>query len=77
MRCAHGIRCPPASPGPDLGYARLSATKQSLERQPDALAVGIRAERIWDKAMGAAVDRVGLDQLLRYARRVTRSSCTR
>jgi DNA invertase Pin-like site-specific DNA recombinase len=56
--------------GLDLGYARVSTTKQSLERQLDALAAaGIPAERTWtDKKTGATVDRDGLNQLLGYAR---------
>lgn len=59
---------PPA--GLDLGYARVSTTKQSLERQLDALtAAGIPIERIFtDKRTGATVDREGLTDLLRYAR---------
>lgn len=58
---------PPA--GLDLGYARLSSTKQSLERQLDALAAaGIPADRIFtDKRTGATVDREGLAALLTYA----------
>jgi DNA invertase Pin-like site-specific DNA recombinase len=56
--------------GFDLGYARVSTTKQSLERQLDALAAaGIPAERIGtDKKTGATVDRPGLAEVLRYAR---------
>jgi DNA invertase Pin-like site-specific DNA recombinase len=56
--------------GLDLGYARVSTTKQSLERQLDALAAaGIPAERTWaDKKTGTTVDRDGLNQLLGYAR---------
>ena len=59
---------PPA--GLDLGYARVSTTKQSLERQLDALtAAGIQDERIFtDKKTGATVDREGLTALLTYAR---------
>ncbi|MFF0366386.1 recombinase family protein [Micromonospora sp. NPDC005087] len=59
---------PPA--GLDLGYARVSTTKQSLERQLDALgAAGISDERIFtDKKSGATVDRDGLTALLKYAR---------
>ena len=56
--------------GLDLGYARVSTTKQSLERQLDALnAGGIPDERTWaDNKTGATVDREGLGQLLAYAR---------
>ncbi len=56
--------------GLDLGYARVSTTKQSLERQLDALAaVGIPDARIFtDKKTGATVDREGLAALLAYAR---------
>lgn len=56
--------------GLDLGYARVSTTKQSLERQLDALAaVGIPDERIYtDKKTGATTERDGLKQLLAYAR---------
>jgi DNA invertase Pin-like site-specific DNA recombinase len=59
---------PPA--GLDLGYARVSTTKQSLERQLDALATaGIPDERIFtDKKTGATIDREGLAALLTYAR---------
>jgi DNA invertase Pin-like site-specific DNA recombinase len=56
--------------GLDLGYARVSTTKQSLERQLAALAAaGIPDERIFtDKKSGATVDRDGLTALMRYAR---------
>jgi DNA invertase Pin-like site-specific DNA recombinase len=56
--------------GLDLGYARVSTTKQSLGRQLDALAAaGIPAGRIYaDKKTGATVDRPGLAELLKYAR---------
>src|SRR5712692_5248385 len=56
--------------GLDLGYARVSTTKQSLERQLDALtAAGIPDERIYtDKKTGATVDRPGLAEVLKYAR---------
>jgi DNA invertase Pin-like site-specific DNA recombinase len=59
----------PAS-GLELGYARVSTTKQSLERQLDALAaVGLPGERIYvDKKTGTTVDRPGLTNLLAYAR---------
>jgi DNA invertase Pin-like site-specific DNA recombinase len=56
--------------GLDLGYARVSTTKQSLDRQLDALNTeGIPDERIWaDKKTGASIEREGLAQLLGYAR---------
>jgi DNA invertase Pin-like site-specific DNA recombinase len=58
------------SGGLELGYARVSTTKQSLERQLDALGeVGIPEPRIYvDKKSGATVDRPGLTDLLAYAR---------
>lgn len=62
----------PAHPpgGLELGYARVSTTKQSLERQLDALAdTGLPDERIYvDMKTGATVDRPGLTKLLEYAR---------
>jgi len=60
----------PAPSGFELGYARVSTTKQSLERQLDALAVqGIPDERIFvDKKTGATFDREGLQKMLAYAR---------
>jgi DNA invertase Pin-like site-specific DNA recombinase len=59
---------PPA--GLELGYARVSTTKQHLDRQLDALTgTGIPAERIYvDKKTGATVDREGLSALLGYTR---------
>ncbi|MGY0063748.1 recombinase family protein [Streptomyces sp. LZ34] len=56
--------------GLELAYARVSTTKQSLERQLDALgAAGIPDERIYvDKKSGATVERPGLTNLLAYAR---------
>jgi DNA invertase Pin-like site-specific DNA recombinase len=56
--------------GLDLGYARVSTTKQHLERQLDALAgAGIPNERIFnDNKTGATVDRDGLTALLKYSR---------
>src|SRR5229473_6946929 len=57
--------------GLDLGYARVSTSRQSLERQLDALtAAGIPAGRIYaDKKTGTTIDREGLNELLAYARR--------
>jgi DNA invertase Pin-like site-specific DNA recombinase len=54
----------------ELGYARVSTTRQDLERQLDALTrAGIPAERIHtDKKTGATTDRPGLAELLGYAR---------
>jgi DNA invertase Pin-like site-specific DNA recombinase len=65
---ASGSDHPPR--GLDLGYARVSTTKQHLERQLSALAAaGIPDDRIWtDKKTGATVERDGLDALLGYAR---------
>lgn len=59
-----------AARGFDLGYARVSTTKQSLERQLAALGeAGIHDDRLFvDKKTGATVDRPGLTALLRYAR---------
>ena len=56
--------------GLDLGYARVSTTRQSLERQLDALNTeGIPDERIWtDKKTGTSIERDGLNQMLGYAR---------
>lgn len=56
--------------GLEVGYCRVSTTKQSLDRQFDALAAaGIPADRIYsDKKTGATVDRPGLTKLLGYAR---------
>jgi hypothetical protein len=52
--------------GLDLGYARVSTTKQCLERQLDTVdAAGIPDERIFtDKKTGATVDREGLSEWL-------------
>ncbi|MGH3550302.1 MAG: recombinase family protein [Pseudonocardiaceae bacterium] len=56
--------------GLDLGYCRVSTTRQSLERQLDALAAaGIPTERIYsDNKTGTTVDRPGLSAMLGYAR---------
>jgi DNA invertase Pin-like site-specific DNA recombinase len=53
-----------------LGYARVSTTKQDLERQLDALQrEGIERERIYvDKKTGTTTKRAGFEQLLEYAR---------
>ncbi|MCA1646189.1 MAG: recombinase family protein [Chloroflexi bacterium] len=58
------------SGGLDLGYCRVSTSRQSLQRQLDALAgAGIPQQRIYrDKKTGASVDRPGLTSLLGYAR---------
>lgn len=60
----------PAAGGVELGYARVSTTKQSLDRQLDALTqAGIGEDRLWvDKKTGATIDRPGLTALLDYAR---------
>jgi DNA invertase Pin-like site-specific DNA recombinase len=54
----------------ELGYARVSTTEQSLERQLDALAAAsIPDERVYiDKKTSATVDRTGLGELLAYTR---------
>ena len=59
-----------APSGFELGYARVSTTKQSLERQLDALAAcGIPDERVFvDKKTGATTEREGLKAMLAYAR---------
>jgi DNA invertase Pin-like site-specific DNA recombinase len=56
--------------GLELGYARVSTTKQSLERQLAALnQAGIPDDRLYvDKKTGTTVDRPGLNTLLGYAR---------
>lgn len=68
LRMAAAVPHPPA--GLDLGYARVSTTKQSLERQLNALtADGIPGEQIFtDKESGTTINREGLAALLRYAR---------
>jgi DNA invertase Pin-like site-specific DNA recombinase len=54
----------------DLGYCRVSTTKQDLDRQLDAVSKqGIPRERIFvDKRSGSTTDRPGLRALLDYAR---------
>jgi DNA invertase Pin-like site-specific DNA recombinase len=56
--------------GLDLGYARVSTTKQSLERQLDALAAaGIPVEQTYtDHKTGTTIERPGLTKVLAYAR---------
>ena len=56
--------------GLDLGYARVSTTKQDLTRQLAALTdAGIPDDRIWtDKKTGASIEREGLTALRGYAR---------
>ena len=53
-----------------MGYARVSTSKQDLDRQVDALqAVGIDPTRIYlDKKSGSTVDRPGLRAVTGYAR---------
>ena len=54
----------------DLGYARVSTSRQDLDRQVDALqAVGIDPARIHlDKKSGSTVERPGLRAVTGYAR---------
>ncbi len=54
----------------EIGYARVSTTRQDLERQIHALEqVGIEASRIYvDKKSGTTIDRPGLRAALGYAR---------
>ena len=56
--------------GVEIGYARVSTTKQDLERQIHALEqAGIEASRIFvDKKSGTTVDRPGLRAALAYTR---------
>lgn len=56
--------------GLELGYARVSTTRQSLDRQLAALeAAGIPAPQIYrDKKTGTTIERPGLAKLLGYAR---------
>ncbi|MCX4470474.1 recombinase family protein [Micromonospora sp. NBC_01655] len=56
--------------GLELGYARVSTTKQHLDRQIDALnKAGIPDERLYvDKRTGSTVERDGLKALLKFAR---------
>lgn len=60
----------PTPHGVELGYARVSTTRQSLDRQLDALGkAGIPDDWIYvDKKTGATTDRPGLTALLAYAR---------
>jgi DNA invertase Pin-like site-specific DNA recombinase len=54
----------------ELGYARVSTTHQSLERQEHALtSAGVPLDQIYiDKLSGARADRPGLKALLGYVR---------
>jgi DNA invertase Pin-like site-specific DNA recombinase len=54
----------------DIGYARVSTSRQSLDQQLDALqAAGVAPDRIYsDKLSGAREDRPGLAAALDYAR---------
>ncbi len=54
----------------DIGYARVSTTKQDLARQLDALAAaGIEAEHVYvEKKSGATTNRSGLQEAMRHAR---------
>lgn len=54
----------------DLGYARVSTTKQDLDHQVQALvSAGVPEERIYlDKKSGATTERPGLRALVGYAR---------
>jgi len=54
----------------EMGYARVSTTKQDLDRQLDTLTTaGVDPQRIYvDKKSGATTDRPGLAALLDYAR---------
>ena len=54
----------------ELGYARVSTSKQDLDRQIDALTkAGINQANIYvDKKSGTTTDRPGLQTLLGYAR---------
>lgn len=56
--------------GLELGYARVSTTKQHLDRQIDALnKAGIPDERLYvDKRTGSTIERDGLKALLKFAR---------
>lgn len=53
-----------------LGYARVSTTTQTIDRQIDALVTaGISADRIYtDRRTGAHTQREGLQALMAYAR---------
>jgi DNA invertase Pin-like site-specific DNA recombinase len=68
--CGMGHSTAPAASGFELGYARVSTTRQSLERQLDALnALGIPGERVFvDKKTGATTEREGLKAMLAYVR---------
>lgn len=65
--CGHGFRY---GPWVEIGYARVSTSKQDLDRQVNALtAIGIPGDRIYlDKKSGATTNRPGLTAALDYAR---------
>lgn len=54
----------------EFGYARVSTTRQDLDRQLDALTqYGIASERVYtDKKTGATMDRPGFAEVLSHAR---------
>ncbi|PTL72846.1 resolvase [Rathayibacter caricis DSM 15933] len=62
---------PATETGYTFGYRRVSSVKQSYERQTSALlAAGVPEDRIFeDKITGARMDRPGLNNLLKVARR--------
>lgn len=61
---------PTTTTGQLLGYARVSTTTQTIDRQIDALtAAGIPADRVYvDRKTGAHTQREGFQSLLAYAR---------
>ncbi len=65
--CSHDFRY---AQSVELGYARVSTSKQDLDRQIDALTkAGIEQANIYvDKKSGTTTDRPGLQALLGYAR---------
>ena len=61
----------------DLGYARVSTSRQDLDRQVDALqAVGIDPARIYlDKKSGSTVERPGLRAVTGYGAMLETCGC--